>query len=420
MSSSTSVIVVGSGVIGLSAALSLQKSGLSVRVIDRGSHVQSASEGNAGAFALADIVPLATPGIMKAAPRWLFDPLGPLSIPPSYVFAIAPWLLRFWRASWSDKFPSLMRAQAELMALSRSALDNLANHDDFEHLLRREGQLRVYDDKKSFRNSLGYWKSCEEFSVSHHLLESSDEIAEIQPGLCSRFKYAGYTPDWINVEDPKLWLKNLRDRFIARGGAVDQRNVISLKGNSESVVVKFESGELRSDYVVVAAGAWSNVLAKTVGDDLPLETERGYNTTFDPGSFELRTHLTFADHGFVVSKVGSGLRVGGAVELGGLSAPPNFERSRILLSKAKQFIPSMDSNMCEEWMGFRPSMPDSLPVIGPSVKQPRVIYAFGHGHLGLTQSAGTGELIRDTILGKPWPIPSDPFSPRRFSGVFFS
>jgi D-amino-acid dehydrogenase len=109
--------------------------------------------------------------------------------------------------------------------------------------------------------------------------------------------------------------------------------------------------------------------------------------------------LTFADHGFVVSKVGSCLRVGGAVELGGLKAPPNFERAKILLSKAKQFLPQMDVGAGQEWMGFRPSMPDSLPVIGSSPKQPRVIYAFGHGHLGLTQSAATAELVRDTILG---------------------
>ena len=155
-------------------------------------------------------------------------------------------------------------------------------------------------------------------------------------------------------------------------------------------------------------------LAQAIGDDIPLETERGYNTTFSPGHFDLKTHLTFADHGFVVSKVGSKVRVGGAVELGGLSAPPNFDRSKILLSKAKQFLPNMDMVDGEEWMGFRPSMPDSLPVIGNSPKQSRVIYAFGHGHLGLTQSAATAELVRDSILGKPWPIASAPFSPERF------
>jgi D-amino-acid dehydrogenase len=181
--------------------------------------------------------------------------------------------------------------------------------------------------------------------------------------------------------------------------------------------VRCDNDELCSDFVVVAAGAWSKSLALTVGDNIPLETERGYNTTVESGGFDLRTHLTFADHGFVVSKVGSCLRVGGAVELGGLKAPPNFERAKILLSKAKQFLPQMDVGAGQEWMGFRPSMPDSLPVFGSSPKQPRVIYAFGHGHLGLTQSAATAELVRDTILGKPWPIASAPFSPARFAGM---
>ena len=414
MNPKQSVVVVGSGIIGISVGLALQQAGCRVSIIDRGSPSQNASEGNAGAFALADIVPLATPGIMRAAPGWLLDPLGPLSIRPSYIFSIAPWLIKFWRASWSDRFPSLMKAQAELMSFSRSALERQAQLYRGEPLLRREGQLRLYDSRDTFRASSSYWQACKEYGITHDLLGSSREIEEIQPGLSTKFQHAGYTPDWLNVSDPKQWLKNLQDQFVERGGLVECRDVRSISANSNTVEVYCVDESLSCDFVVIAAGAWSKSLAQTIGDDIPLETERGYNTTFSPGHFELKTHLTFADHGFVVSKVGSKVRVGGAVELGGLSAPPNFDRSKILLSKAKQFLPTMSTVDGEEWMGFRPSMPDSLPVIGTSPKQPRVIYAFGHGHLGLTQSAATGELVRDSILGKPWPIASSPFSPGRF------
>ena len=414
MNSKPTVTIVGSGITGISIGLALQRADFRVRIIDRGGSSQNASEGNAGAFALADIVPLATPGIMKAAPGWLLDPLGPLSIRPSYIFSIAPWLMKFWRASWSDKFPALMKAQAELMALSRSALDRQSRLYRGNSLLRREGQLRLYDNSDTFRASSAYWLACKEYGIAHNLLECAGEIEEIQPGLSQKFQYAGYTPDWLNVNDPKQWLKNLHDQFVDRGGLVECRDVRSISANSSVVEVYCVDETLSCDYVVIAAGAWSKSLAQATGDDIPLETERGYNTTFSPGHFDLKTHLTFADHGFVVSKVGRKVRVGGAVELGGLSAPPNFDRSKILLSKAKQFLPNMDMVDGEEWMGFRPSMPDSLPVIGTSPKQSRVIYAFGHGHLGLTQSAATGELVRDSILGKPWPIASNPFSPKRF------
>ena len=414
MNPKQSVVVVGSGIIGISAGLALQQADFRVRIVDREGPSQKASEGNAGAFALADIVPLATPGIMRAAPGWLLDPLGPLSIRPSYVFSIAPWLMKFWRASWSDRFPSLMKAQAELMSLSRSALDRQAQQYGGEPLLRRAGQLRLYDGRDTFRASSSYWQACEEYGITHDLLGSSREIEEIQPGLSTKFQYAGYTPDWLNVSDPKQWLKHLHDQFVDRGGLVEPRDVRLISANSSVVEVYCVDERLSCDYVVIAAGAWSKSLAQAIGDEIPLETERGYNTTFSPGYFDLKTHLTFADHGFVVSKVGRKVRVGGAVELGGLSAPPNFDRSKILLSKAKQFLPNMDMVDGEEWMGFRPSMPDSLPVIGTSPKQSRVIYAFGHGHLGLTQSAATGELVRDSILGKPWPIASTPFSPARF------
>ena len=414
MSSKQKIIVIGSGIIGISVGLALHEVGFHVRIIDEPGSTPKASEGNAGAFAFSDIVPLATPGIMRSAPSWLIDPLGPLSIPPSYAFSIAPWLMKFWRASWSDKFPALLEAQAELMALSRSALDRQAAAHRGEALLRREGQLRLYDTERNFLESASYWSACKEFGISYTLLTSHDEINELQPGLHKRFKYAGYTPDWVNVCDPKLWLRNLYDRFVFGGGFVEQRRARSLSFSSDTVIVRCDDDDLYCDFVVVAAGAWSKSLARTVGDNIPLETERGYNTTFDPGDFDLRTHLTFADHGFVVSKVGESMRVGGAVELGGLKAPPNFERSRILLSKAKQFLPSIDTIGCQEWMGFRPSMPDSLPVIGASPKQSKVVYAFGHGHLGLTQSAATAELVRATILGEPWPISSAPFSAARF------
>ena len=411
---SQDVIVIGAGIIGVSIGLELQKSGFKVKIIDRDQPGQGASFGNAGAFAFSDIVPLATPGIIKVAPRWLLDPLGPLSIPPSYALTIVPWLLKFFRASWSDRFPALMSAQVELMTLSRDALERQVMSCNGEKFLLREGQLRLYDNEALFRRALPYWDACREYGIKHELLHSNEAIGEIQPGLDPRFKFAGYTPNWINTRDPKKWFDHLFATFLSRGGEFLTQSAQSLSFDNDLASVHCDGETLPAKFIVVSAGAWSKNLAVSIGDNAPLETERGYNTTLSEDKVGLRTHLTFPDHGFVVSKNEQGLRVGGAVELGGLSAPPNFKRSENLLKKAKKFLPGLVGSEGKEWMGFRPSMPDSLPVLGASSRSRRVLYAFGHGHLGLTQAAATGELIRNAVLGQPWPISKKPFSITRF------
>jgi D-amino-acid dehydrogenase len=409
------VIVIGAGVIGVSIALALQSAGRDVLLADRSEPGQGASKGNAGAFAFADITPLATPGIIRSAPGWLLDPLGPLSIPPAYALAIAPWLLRFWRASRADRFPQLMQAQAALMALSRDALERQARAVDGEPLLQREGQLRLYQGAARFGRGAAYWEACRRHGVAFDLLDSPGAIAEIQPGLSPDFTHAGFTPDWINTRDPLLWVGRLLAAFRARGGEIVRFEAHALRSREDRVTLEGAGRALEAGHVVVAAGAWSRPLALSLGDRIPLETERGYNTTLPEGALDLRTHLTFADHGFVVSRIGGGVRVGGAVELGGLARPPDYRRADVLLDKAKRFLPGLGAEGGARWMGFRPSLPDSLPVIGRSRRAARVVYAFGHGHLGLTQAAGTAELVRALLCGGTPALDMRPFSAQRFA-----
>ena len=171
---------------------------------------------------------------------------------------------------------------------------------------------------------------------------------------------------------------------------------------------------MRAAWIVLAAGAVSHRIARTAGVRIPLEAERGYNTTLPRGAFDLRTQVTFGGHGFVVTRIGEGIRVGGAVELGGLSLPPNFARADAMLKKAAAFLPGLKTTGGTQWMGFRPSLPDTLPAIGPLAPRPDVICAFGHGHLGLTQATGTAEIVADLISGRTPPIDIRPFSPHRF------
>jgi len=389
------IVVIGAGIIGINVALALQRHGADVLVFDRTGVGAEASQSNAGAFAFSDIVPLATPGVLWRAPRWLLDPLGPLSIPPSYALPLLPWLLRFFRASLPDRYAAGLAAQAALMTLSREALERQVANVDAGHLLLREGQLQIFDSEQTFRASLPVWEERARHGIRFDLLHGADALAKLQPGLDPRFKHAGFTPDWLNTCDPAAWLAHLAETFRQRGGRIERAEVVALKAEENSVHLRLSGREVQSArQVIVAAGAWSHHLARTLGDRIPLETERGYNTTLPEGAFDLRTHLTFSDHGFVVSRINGGVRVGGAVELGGLRRPPDFRRSQVLLAKAARFLPGLRTEGGTEWMGFRPSLPDSLPIIGRSPHCARVIHAFGHGHLGLTQAAATGRSLR--------------------------
>lgn len=408
------IVVVGAGIIGISTALSLQANGRSVLVLDRNDGQKKASEMNAGAFAFTDIVPLATPGIMRKAPGWLLDPLGPLSVPPAYALKIAPWMLRFWRASWPDRYRHSLSAQAGLMDMSRRALEEQIRETASEHLFRREGQLQLYEGEREYRASKDTWDLRKKHGIPFELLETRDAIASIQPGIDARFTHAGFTPEWINTCDPARWLEHLTQTFLARGGQIETGNVKSISPNEAYVLLNGPEGEKRAGNVIVCAGAWSHHLASTIGDRFPLETERGYNTTLGAGAFDLKTHLTFGGHGFVVTRINDGIRVGGAVELGGLKLPPNFKRAETLLEKARRFLPELNTSEGTQWMGFRPSMPDSLPVIDRSARERRVFYAFGHGHLGLTQAAGTAQLVSELVGGMAPSIDTSAFSARRF------
>lgn len=407
------VIVIGAGVVGLSAALALQERGKRVVVLDREGPAAGASAGNAGAFAFTDILPLASPGILRKAPKWLLDPLGPLSVPPAYALRIAPWMFRFWRACSPRKVARSTAAQTALMDLSKAELEPFLHRVGASAMLRNDGNLQVYEGEAEFRASLAGWQARADHGIAFHHM-NAEEMALIQPGLAPRFTHGTFTPGWYSIADPRAYTLELARRFTADGGAIGSAEVTALRLAENGVEAISAGTTLRAAYVVVAAGAFSHRIARSAGERIPLETERGYNTTLPGGAFDLRTQVTFGGHGFVVTRLSTGIRVGGAVELGGLDLPPNFERSRAMLKKAVSFLPGLDPQGGSEWMGLRPSLPDSLPVIDAARATPRIVYAFGHGHLGLTQSAGTARLVADLVEGRKPVIDLSPFSAQRF------
>jgi D-amino-acid dehydrogenase len=415
---SCDVLVIGAGIIGVAISLRLRQEGREVLLIDRECVAAQASRGNAGALAFSNVLPLASPGILRRAPRWLMDPLGPLAIRPRYLPRLVPWLFRFWRASRRDRVRAGTAAQAALMELSAAETPLLLAAAGASHMLRSDGVLHLYESEAELRASQPGWQARAEHGIAFTHLHGSQAIAELQPGLSPSLVAATFVPGWKTVSDPLRVTEALAGEFERRGGRIRRADAVALAPGLDGVEVQVRDGAaLVARGVVIAAGAWSHRLARTLSEHIPLETERGYNTTLPVDAFDLKRPLTFDGHGFVVTPLACGVRVGGAVEFAGLDAPPNFARAAAMLGLAKRFMPGLRTEGGREWMGFRPSLPDSLPAIGPAAADNRVIYAFGHGHLGLTQAAATARLVADIIGGRQPPLDLAPFRPQRFGSA---
>lgn len=408
------IAIIGGGIIGICAAACLAEAGRKVTIFDRTGICEETSSGNAAAFAFSDVLPMAHKGMIRQLPKWLADPLGPLSIPPAYLPKLLPWLFRFWRAGAPAKYEASLAAQAGMMKLAEAEWMGLLDRSGTRGMLREDGSLELYESEAEFRASLPGWTARERFDIGFRHVEG-DELAALQPGLSPRFVKGTFVPGWKTVADPKLLGKAVWAYAQSRGARFEMARIERVGADQDGATLTLADGSTkRARHLVVAAGAWSHLLARQFGDRIPLETERGYNTTLPKAAFDVKRQLIFSGHGFVITPLETGLRVGGAVELGGIERPPNYARSKALLQKAQSFLPGLDPAGGREWMGFRPSLPDSVPVIGRASGSRPVVYAFGHGHLGLTQAAATGRLIRDLVLGQTPPIDLGPFSPQRF------
>ncbi|MDN2567012.1 FAD-binding oxidoreductase [Aquibium sp. A9E412] len=409
------VVVIGGGIVGVCAAAALAEAGRDVTVIDRSGICEETSAGNAAAFAFSEVLPLAHKGMARQVPRWLMDPLGPLSIPPAYLPRLMPWLWRFWRAGRPARRAASLAAQAALMRLAESEWAALMQRSASGHMLREDGCLELYESAAEFAAAQAGWDERARFGIAFRHVAGAD-LAALQPGLSERFVRGTFVPGWKTVADPQALGKAVWAHAEAQGARLRRTAVDRLQREGDCVAVTTGDGRrVLARALVVAAGAWSHRLARQLGNRIPLETERGYNTTLPVDAFDLRRQLVFSRHGFVVTPLASGLRVGGAVELGGLERPPNYARARAMLDKAQRFLPGLKTEGGQQWMGYRPSLPDSLPVIDRVPGPGTVVYAFGHGHLGLTQAAATGRLVCALVAHQEPAIDLAPFSAGRFA-----
>ncbi|MCE2563595.1 FAD-binding oxidoreductase [Komagataeibacter sp. FNDCF1] len=409
------LVVIGAGIVGLNCALSAQRRGWRVTLIDRDFEGDRASHGNAGGLAVSECVPLSLAGLGLRPLRWLVDPLGPLAIRPAHAPRLLPWYRALRKISQKGNFARIGDA---LAALNQHALDpfmamlaELGLSGD----LHRNGALSVYETDGAFLRDQPSWQFRRERGVRWREV-GREELHALEPGLAPVFARAIMIEDWAHIDDPRRIVDRLRHYLAGHGARL-------VTGEATALVMAEDGGAgarladgtvVRGDRVLVAAGAWAARLARTVGDVALLESERGYNTTLPHSAHRLSREVLFAEAMFVATPLSVGLRIGGAAEFAGLQAPANYRRSDALLALSRRYITSLDERDNHKWMGHRPATPDSLPVIGRSPHSPRVLYAFGHGHLGLTQSAITGELIGDLLDDRPTAIDLSPYGIDRF------
>lgn len=393
------VAVVGSGVIGSAAAAWLIEDGHSVTVFERDPQGRPASTGNAGVISLPTISPLARPGIFTSVPGWLLDPTGPLSLRLQDLPALTPWLLRFAASARPSQVEHATMALGYLTKTAVADHQELARRAGLTDHMRRTGSLHIYDSPSSYASGLGEWRERARHGVDY--VELDDVAArKLVPALSGPFYGAVHAPECWTASSPIEILEKLR-HCVAGAGVLHQAVVDAVQPVEGGVSVVTDDGQSRLfDHVVVAGGVWSRDLVAKLGLRVSLETERGYNTTWAEPPTTLEMPVFFEDHGFVASSLKDGLRVGGAVELAHPDAPPNYARAKAMRGKMRRYVPDLPEGGGREWMGCRPSTPDSLPVIGAHPRDPRIVFAFGHGHLGLTLSAVTARHVAELIEGR--------------------
>ena len=402
--------LIGAGVVGLACALHLVEDGHDVTVLDRAPTDDKCSWGNAGGIAVTEVAPAAMPGALWRVPGWLMHPLGPLSVRAGHALSMVPWFRGFMRAAQHQQAERIAGALGPLLARVYEDLQPMLDMIVLPGDLHPAGALTVYESRRALLQDAGEWDLKRRHGIECREV-SGDEARSLEPALSGSIAVGVFNPAWSHVSDPKRIWAALLSEVQERGVSVRSGDVTAIGGPGE---VKLADGDAKYDRIVVAGGAWSAQLAAGIGDRVLLESERGYHMTIAKPGVSVSREVIFGERKFVATPLSIGLRVAGTAEFAGLTAAANYKRATILGDLARRYLPGLSTAGGQEWMGQRPTTPDSLPVIGRSPRRPDVMYAFGHGHLGLTLAATTGRIVADLVDGRDPGMDMAPFSIGRF------
>ncbi|WP_413868939.1 NAD(P)/FAD-dependent oxidoreductase [Albidovulum sp.] len=407
-------VVVGAGIIGAAIAHDLQKRGRTVVLVDRDAPGRGASFGNMASIAVTEFMPASRPSVWRQIPGWMLDPEGPVRVRPGYMPRLVPWFLRFIAASRPSRLRELERQGAALCARAFDDTLALLRETGLEREISEEGCLSLYTDEAEFRADRDHIEVLERFGFPHEVI-GRQAIRALEPEISDKIGMAVIFPQNRSIKDPYRLVLALAERFTASGGRIEHGEVAGfVRGEGIREVVLRDGRRLAADEVVVCAGAHSAGLAKMLGEPIPLETERGYHTQIMAPGITLKHSLIWPARAFMVTPTAGGIRIGGTVEMAGLDAPPDYRRSKITVKRAQVALPALRCEEFTEWMGHRPALPDTVPILSASAKTKGVFYATGHGHLGLTYAATTALLMGDLITGAKPPVDLHPYRINRF------
>ena len=412
--SRSSVVVIGAGIQGVCISINLIKKGFDVTLIDRQDPgKESASYGNAGHFSPYASVPINRPDILVDVPSMLLSSTGPLSLKWNYVPKMIPWFIKFIKNCSKKKMMHTAKYMHQILDIALPAYDELFEDIDVSNLVENKGIIYFWTNKdlksRDLENNIR-----KELGIKQQLL-SPHEIHDLEPHIKQIYHGGVLYPNARHARNPKKILLKLFDLFIKRGGKFEKKNIQSIGFAEDSKpIVKTDLNSYKFDKAVIACGAFSKKITDRLNEKIPLETERGYHIHFKGHDHLLSRPVIFLNRGFGITPMEQGLRVVGTVEFGGLENPVSKKRILNLANNAKYLFPDLKEHH-DEWLGFRPTLPDFLPVIGPSKNHKNLFYSFGHHHLGWTLGAISGKIISGMIAGENTNLDLAAYSSQRFN-----
>lgn len=408
------ITIIGAGIVGISTASYLRRDGHTVTVVDMRPPGEYCSFGNAGILSPGSCVPQALPGLLGKVPGYLSDPLGPLAIRPRYFLKALPWFLQLVLASRRSRVEQIADALRPLLMQTFDAYAPLVAQAGVADLIRQTGYTVAYTSRAAFERDALPWQLRRDRGVLMEELDRAGIQARV-PQLGSGYEAGLYLPEQGYVANPERLTKSLAAQFLKDGGRILQRQVLDIEVSPEGPrALVTDAGNMPLEALVICAGSHSHAFSARFGDKVPLEAERGYHVTFSDPRMTLPMPVFLPQHKVFVTPMEMGLRIAGQSEFAGNDAEPNYARADVLATQMQKIFPGISSVDATQWMGRRPSMPDSLPVIGPASKVPNVWYAFGHGHVGLCGGAPTGRALAALIAGRQPALDLKPFRVNRF------
>ena len=405
--------IVGAGIQGISNALFLQKKGFRVTIFDRDEPGSpAASYGNAGHFSPYASVPINRPDVLTDVPAMLLSSTGPLALKWNYVPKMMPWFLQFIRNCTTKRMMHTAKNMHQILDLALPAYDELFDEIELGGLVEKKGILYIWNDQSLKSRELEI-KVRNELGVDQQVI-TPKEIHDLEPNIKPIYHGGVYYQYGRHARNPKKILLKLYDLFLKKGGKFLKMNIKDINFNDEKPVIKAETQSFLFDKIVIACGSFSKKLTDNLDEKIPLDTERGYHVHFKDCDHLLSRPVIFQNRGFGITPMEQGLRVVGTVEFGGLDNPLSKSRVKNLINNAKYMMGDLPEHE-DEWLGFRPTLPDYLPVIGPSKKYKNVFYCFGHHHLGWTLGPISGKIISGMIAEENTNLDLKPYSSLRFS-----